>query len=438
MGILDLDEQQVRNLRADERVTDKRTLGCKMTPEQRKELFVAYEELVADGRMQVFQDYLDTLQPGELEQQNLLEQVLMLMVARMNKVAFVHRGGGNNGKSSYFELAKMLLGDYLYIGHERCMGGKMDGPTMVAMSGCRGTLYDDVFGKKSTVSDARLKMLVANKNYNSRGNWQNDTEQENYATSVFLWNKDPPFTFVDPAVATRLCVQDWRSKFVNPGDPLQPALSVEDRVFKKEPRFTTDEFYKEYSSCLLILCVRRFSALRDAQFEVVRSPEMEASRVALCSSNNAVEFEVTLSTIWGRLVQPGGRKDWVSCQDIRDKAMALGWVGKELKIRNFVRSDASGLESLYRDKKMVNLKNIRGVLLEHKLVEDDEESEESSEFEYESDEKDTEKVDETAAVTESVGDESEATTSLCGNKRRLENSVGLMGEEPSPKKQRTK
>ena len=138
MGVLDLTESRVRPARQDEFITDTRTLGRDLSLAERKGLFVDHEELVKDGRMATYEGYLKQIQSGETERTCILEQVTMAMVGVTNKTANINVGDGNNGKSSVFDHAKLLLGDYLFVGHAGGLTNKSEGATMAAMSGARG------------------------------------------------------------------------------------------------------------------------------------------------------------------------------------------------------------------------------------------------------------------------------------------------------------
>ena len=261
----------MRPVRQDEFITDTRTLGKDLSVEERKALFVDEEELVKSGKMATYTEYLKKILPGEVERLCFIEQVTMAMVGLTNKTAMLNVGDGNNGKSSLFDHAKLLLGDYMFVGHAGCLSSKADGATMAAVSGARGVLYDDTFGANSCISDARFKLLVGNKNYCARGLYETATEHTNVATTILLWNQPPKLTYSDKAVAARILYLPFRSSFVSSTDQLAPAIDADCRVFEADPYFVSRQFYVEHAPCLLLLCLKRFSTLRDNKFKVLTS-----------------------------------------------------------------------------------------------------------------------------------------------------------------------
>lgn len=268
VGILDLKERRVRPAYQDEFITDTRTLGKELSLEERRNLFVSHDDLVRSGRMATYLEYLTRIQPGKIERTCIVEQITMALTGVMNKTANINGGAGNNGKSSVFDHAKLLLGDYLFVGHAGCMSSKSDGATMTAMSGARGVVYDDTFGAATNISDARFKLLVANPKMCARGLYETATEHDNIATTIMLWNVPPRLTYSDPAIASRILYLPFDALFVSSTDPLAPAIDSHPRVFEADPYFVSRQFYVEYGACLLSLCLRQFPVLLANKFKV--------------------------------------------------------------------------------------------------------------------------------------------------------------------------
>lgn len=238
---------------------------------------------------------LETIFP-DVEMRNFYLTILSTGICGIQQQhIFVCSGVGGNGKSMMHDLMMTTLGSYSYkLPSTALLSEIKEGPNpaIANMDCCRFVLTCEPSSKKR-INSSTVKEITGSKTINVRSLYSTVTFITLLCSLFMECNVKPLFDEVNQAVIRRLITIIFESRFMPESQyNIETAgMSEEEinkaRIYKANPKYSTDEFRLKQRQPLLILLMQAFKKYFDNNMEFnIPSKSLEASRSYIQSSDD--------------------------------------------------------------------------------------------------------------------------------------------------------
>lgn len=169
-------------------------------------------DFIPDAYSEITDNTLDKLACGDEEIRNLLEEVIGYVMYRRNELrkAFILLGDKANGKSTYLDMIKTMLGDKNTSALD--LGELGDRFKTAELFGKLANIGDDI-GDDFIPNPAVFKKLTSGDRLNAERKGQDPFDFNNYAKFLFSANNIPRIKDKSGAVITRLIIIPFNATF---------------------------------------------------------------------------------------------------------------------------------------------------------------------------------------------------------------------------------
>jgi len=294
-------------------------------------------------------------------------------------------GSGGNGKGVINELMLKCLSNYGYTAPNQILLNPMktgSNPEVANMSGKRLIIYREPDSEKFKLNGSVIKELTGGDAIAARMNYSNNMEVVLVATHILECNKKPKIDGkIDESYTRRLVDIPFKSTFTSDEDILTKEL---DNVYRGNTHYKSKEFKDEYKTVLF-----------DYLLEYIKSNQNPCDNLYICKEvkERTMEYLQDSDEIYGvisPIVQKTDDKDdYVVVKDLYQVYKSTDYylnLSKKSKRDNNLKwfhneiSSNLNYRNYYKEKHRPYTTDgkqafIRNVLLYHKIVKDENESE---------------------------------------------------------------
>lgn len=221
---------------------------------------------------------------------------------------FVAKGGGGNGKSMLNGMMMRTIGEYGYKLPSLAVSTPIKegaNPTIANMNNKRFVLVQEP-DKKNKINTSTIKELTGDKAINCRTLYSKDTSTLLKLTFCMECNSLPQLDESDDAVARRIDVTPFDSKFMNPHtyEELTSEEKATGMFHLANPLYNTDDFQDNHKQALMEILMAHFKVFKSNN-KIIKPPKaviQEASEYLKYSDDFYGWFSNTFKKKEGRYI----------------------------------------------------------------------------------------------------------------------------------------
>lgn len=339
--------------------------------------------------------YFEKILP-EKEKRDLLLLLLSTTLYSMTLEKFIIlTGAGGNGKDTIFSyLMPKVLGDLYYEGNTNCITTLPKGDLNVAMANChkKNMIIFNEPSDKLKIITSEVKKLTGCKNINCRTLYSTKTETKLNCTIFMLANDLPLLDKVDEAMERRLIVIKFNTLFKEKSKLID--LEVKEGLnddgnyyYEANPYFKSNDFIEKVKLPMMNLLLKYFKTFKNDNYLIEKIPQSVKNE----NKKYMTESSDFISWFNSEFVKTDNNDEVLKLGDVYVENYKPSYLYENLtkqQKRTYTRSwfidhikKNIYLKRNFYDRKNINGKYYRNVLVGYKKIENEDDEYDDLEFE---------------------------------------------------------